>query len=79
MRTCAIACAVVGLTLLVAAGAPGRQPGKDSDRDRIARLIKQLGDEKFVKREAASRELESIGVPAMGALGIYEVDGDAPK
>src|SRR5262245_24554687 len=35
---------------------------------RVERLIKQLGDNSFAKREAASRELETIGEPALPAL-----------
>jgi RNA polymerase sigma factor (sigma-70 family) len=36
--------------------------------ERIAALIRQLGDDAFAKREAASKELEAIGVPALAAL-----------
>jgi uncharacterized protein (TIGR03067 family) len=35
---------------------------------RIARLIKQLGDDSFAKRNAASRELAAIDAPAAPAL-----------
>jgi len=34
----------------------------------IARLVKQLGDDAFAMREAASEELEAIGEPALDAL-----------
>jgi hypothetical protein len=34
----------------------------------IARLIKQLGDAAFAKREAASKERETIGPPALAAV-----------
>jgi uncharacterized protein (TIGR03067 family) len=34
----------------------------------IAQLIKRLGDDSFAKREAASKELEAIGEPALAAL-----------
>src|SRR5262245_49678718 len=36
--------------------------------ERIARLIEQLGDDEFAKREAASKALEAIGAPALAAL-----------
>ncbi len=35
---------------------------------RITELIMQLGDDDFAKREAASKALEAIGKPALGAL-----------
>ena len=38
------------------------------DDAEIARLIKQLGDDDFDKREAASKELKAIGEPARAAL-----------
>jgi uncharacterized protein (TIGR03067 family) len=34
----------------------------------IAHLIEQLGSRSFQEREAASKQLEAMGVPAMGAL-----------
>src|SRR5438046_669112 len=40
----------------------------DSDDTEIARLVKQLGDDDFDKREAASKELEASGEPARAAL-----------
>jgi hypothetical protein len=76
MRIYTVACAVVGLALLVVAGTPGREPSKKSDNQRVARLIRQLGDDEFAKREAASKELETIGAPAMGALRKAAASGD---
>jgi WD40 repeat protein len=55
-------------TLLVAVGASADGPVKESDKNRIARLINQLGDEKFAKREAASKELAAMGKEALRAL-----------
>jgi uncharacterized protein (TIGR03067 family) len=46
----------------------GANSGKKKDAETISRLIKQLGDDDFEKREAASRELDSIGEPAVSAL-----------
>jgi RNA polymerase sigma factor (sigma-70 family) len=43
-------------------------PGKETDAEKVARLIKQLGDDAFAKREAASKELETIGTPALAAV-----------
>src|SRR5438309_3116121 len=40
----------------------------DPDDKEIARLIKQLGDDDFDKREGASKRLEEIGEPALDAL-----------
>jgi uncharacterized protein (TIGR03067 family) len=42
--------------------------GKEAKADRVANLIRQLGDDEFEKREAASKELEAIGAPALDAL-----------
>jgi hypothetical protein len=44
------------------------EPAKSADPARIAKLIEQLGSAKFSEREAASKELEEIGVPALEAL-----------
>jgi RNA polymerase sigma factor (sigma-70 family) len=43
-------------------------PGNEADAEKIARLIKQLGDDAIEKREAASKELEAIGTPALAAV-----------
>jgi WD40 repeat protein len=52
--------------LLLAAGLGQADPKKDAGR--IARLIEQLGDDSFHKREEASKALEAIGKPAVRAL-----------
>jgi uncharacterized protein (TIGR03067 family) len=52
-------------------------PGKGDQRDRIAALIRQLGDKEFAKREAASKELDAIGEPALEALRKAATDDDA--
>ena len=36
--------------------------------DRVARLVRQLGHDKYAAREAAGRDLAAIGEPALGAL-----------
>jgi hypothetical protein len=40
----------------------------DPDAKQIALLVKQLGDDDFDKREAASKRLAEIGAPALAAL-----------
>lgn len=44
------------------------QMAKEKDAERIAVLVKQLGDDKFAKREMASKELQSIGEKALPTL-----------
>src|SRR5207302_423088 len=50
----------------VCSPASGQQPANDSQH--IGDLIKQLGSDKFQERAAAQKELEAIGVPALGQL-----------
>jgi hypothetical protein len=57
-----------GLLLTAASGILAGDSGKEADKEKVARLIKQLGDRKFTKREAASKELAEIGEPALTAL-----------
>jgi WD40 repeat protein len=42
----------------------------------IDRLVKQLGDDDFLKREEASRRLREIGEPALDALGQAAASSD---
>ena len=58
----------VGIVLLTGAVASHADRGKEATTQRIARLIRQLGDDEFKKREAASQELKAIGAPALAAL-----------
>jgi uncharacterized protein (TIGR03067 family) len=53
--------------LAVPAGIIG-DPPSEPVADRVARLIEQLGHDQFAKREAASKELDAIGEPALDAL-----------
>jgi uncharacterized protein (TIGR03067 family) len=64
VRPCLILVVTAGLALAAAPLTPGGVP----DQKRIAQLIKQLGDDDFAKREAASKALEAIGAPALAAL-----------
>jgi len=75
----AAALSLLAIVLAFAAGdevaRPG--PGEAAQRDRIAALIRQLGDKEFAKREAASKDLDTIGEPALPALRKATTDGDA--
>ncbi len=77
MRACAFLGMVVGVVLTAEAGSLRGDPGKETEPERIARLIKQLGDDDFEKREAASKELDAIGEPALDALRKAASDDDA--
>jgi hypothetical protein len=68
MRAGTFVCAVVALALVAGVGSPRGDSGTAAESDRVAALIKQLGDDRFAKREAASKELEDIGEPALAAL-----------
>jgi uncharacterized protein (TIGR03067 family) len=68
---------VVGLGFVVGAEAAHAEPGQGTNRQRIAALIRQLGDDDFEKREAASEELDAIGEPALDALRKATSDDDA--
>jgi hypothetical protein len=43
-------------------------PAQPADQDRVTKLVRQLGDRLFAKREAASKELEALGAAALPAL-----------
>src|SRR5262245_39828550 len=79
MRTHAVIGAVVGIILTAQAGTLGGNPGGETETERIARLVKQLGDDAFAKREAASRELNAIGKPALPALRKAAASSDDPE
>jgi len=55
------------------------ESGKQAQQDRIAGLIKQLGDDRFTRREAASRELTAIGEPAFPALRRAAASSEDPE
>jgi hypothetical protein len=67
MRTCAHVLAVLVLAAMVAGGVVAGGTTKEQP-DRIADLIRQLGDNKIAKREAAHKDLATIGEPALAAL-----------
>src|SRR4051794_25851611 len=66
MRAFVLACATFGIA--IAAHAACGNPADEATASRVAQLIKQLGDNRFANREAASRELEAIGETALEAL-----------
>jgi uncharacterized protein (TIGR03067 family) len=59
---------IIGSLVLAVAGCMPDDPVKESEADRVARLVRQLGHSEFAKREQASKELDAIGEPALGAL-----------
>jgi WD40 repeat protein len=59
---------VVGLILTVQGGILKAESETEKVKEKIARLIKQLGDDSFRRREAASKQLKDIGEPAREAL-----------
>jgi uncharacterized protein (TIGR03067 family) len=77
MRVRTLSWIVVGLAF--ATGGDIARPGPEADarRDRIAALVRQLGDKEFAKREAASKELGVIGEPARDALKAAAAGADA--
>jgi uncharacterized protein (TIGR03067 family) len=77
MRSCSFFCATIGLAIAVEAGARCVDLGNDTTAGRIARLIEQLGNDSFARREAASKDLEAIGEPALGSLRKAASGGDA--
>ena len=54
--------------LLISLAAVGVAQAADDDRDGVARLVGQLGHDKYAQREAAARALERIGIPALTEL-----------
>jgi formylglycine-generating enzyme required for sulfatase activity len=53
----------------------GLAQGEDIDAARVAVLVKQLGDDTFAKREAATKALEALGDKALPAL-VQALDND---
>jgi hypothetical protein len=73
MKTHMAGCAASLVAVMVAGGvAAADAPAPDE----IDRLVRQLGDRSFARREAASRELAVIGEPARAALTTATTDPD---
>src|SRR5262245_46458426 len=78
MRLIGIWIAAAVLAVASAASVFGGDPANETAPARIQRLIKQLGHDRFAKREEASKELDAIGEPAIDALRKATAsDGDA--
>jgi uncharacterized protein (TIGR03067 family) len=58
----------VGMVILIATATGYSDADNWMVAARVARLVAQLGADKFAQREGASKELESIGEPALPAL-----------
>ncbi len=59
---------VVGILVTIQAGSVRGDQTKTTEDESIVRLIKQLGDNAYEKREAASKELIAMGEPALASL-----------
>jgi tetratricopeptide (TPR) repeat protein len=64
------------LSVTTADGAIDETTEAQANAERVAALIKQLGDEKFIIRERAQAELQQIGPPALDALTMALEDDD---
>lgn len=49
-------------------GVEKKKPTKELDAAAIGQLVKQLGNPSFTEREAATKALEAVGLPALDAL-----------
>jgi formylglycine-generating enzyme required for sulfatase activity len=76
MQRCALLGGAICLALVGEAVFSRAEPDKDAQAERIAALIRQLGHDEFARREAAGKELEAIGEPAIGALREATSDRD---
>lgn len=76
MRGGAFLSVASGLAVLAMAVSIHADPGKASQAERVAGLIRQLGHDDFAVRDAAGKELEAIGEPALEALRKSTADAD---
>ena len=56
------------VALVLAADWAAANAADDPPADRLGRLVRQLGHQRYAQREEASRELAAVGEPAVGAL-----------
>jgi hypothetical protein len=68
MRNCAGVAIALGFLLAAGAGLLPGDSDKEADQAKINRLIQQLGDNQFARRQAASKTLAKLGKPALAAL-----------
>ncbi|HVK10643.1 MAG TPA: SUMF1/EgtB/PvdO family nonheme iron enzyme [Gemmataceae bacterium] len=69
----------VWVLLVVGAGLIGllnSAPARDPDKERVAALVRQLGDPRYARREAAGRELQALGERAVPAVRDAVADRD---
>src|SRR4051812_42144161 len=59
---------ILGMTSLALTKPASSTPPQNTDRNHIGELIQQLGSSKFQERNAAQKELEAIGAPALEQL-----------
>lgn len=67
---------VLGNTTAVRSGTAHGGSDEGVTADRLARLVRDLGDRSFARRETASRDLAAIGEPARVALTQATTDPD---
>ena len=79
MRACTALCVAITLALAAQAGILRADPGQEGRTERIAGLIRQLGHDEFTKREAATKELEAIGEPALDVLRKAAASSEDPE
>ena len=77
VRTCELLGVAVAAILAAGFGNWLDVSDKEATPERIAALIRQLGDKEFAKREAANKELDDIGEPARDALTKAAQSDDA--
>ena len=77
MRAWTLPLLVIGLAFGGETGALRAERGKEANREHIADLIRQLGQAEFAKRQAASKELEAIGEPALESLRKAAASSDS--
>src|SRR5207248_4177715 len=73
---CALRFSWVLFVILALPVLKAKDPDPQADRNRIERLIKQLGDDDFADRQSASKELDAIGEPALERLRAAVGDPD---
>src|SRR5262249_2994629 len=76
---CRVVSVAMGLLLVTSGSFLQGDPRPNAKQDRIAGLVSQLGDAKYVKREAAMKRLKAIGDPALAALRKALAANDDPE
>jgi formylglycine-generating enzyme required for sulfatase activity len=73
----ALACILLGT--LVAAGLLHAEPDAEAEKKRVADLIRKLNHEEYTQREAAGKELQAAGEPALPALQKAAASDESPE